>query len=498
MILRSGFPAIATHRRKARGPYAGRRRVEATVSLAVLMVLSACEAGPNYHAPNTALRPFHNAAAVRARNPATPPALDTWWTGFGDPVLETLVRRGLAQNLDLTAALARVQQARAAAEGASAQLLPTLDATGQATVLRQSLNSPLGEIGRNLPGYRRDQRLYDVGAAASWEIDLAGGLRRGEEAADAEAQAARAQRDGVRVTVAADVADAYFQIRGDQARIAVTQQQIDVDAHLLALVHQLKASGVGNDREVSQAEAVLEQAQATMPPLRIDLDAQMNRLDVLLGAQPGTYAAELAKPAPIAAIPAIPGTDSPTDFLRRRPDIIAAERQLAASNARIGVAVSDYYPKLSLSGLLGFDSLSANHLFTAASFEPVASGALRWRIFDFGKVDAEVGQARGSHAEALAHYRQTVLRAAEDVEDAFKTLTESERRTARLQAEVQSLQRSHDLSQQAYAAGSIPLTDVLDADRLLLAARDDLAQNRADAARAAVRSYRALGGGWSA
>ena len=128
----------------------------------------------------------------------------------------------------------------------------------------------------------------------------------------------------------------------------------------------------------------------------------------------------------------------------------------------------------------------------------MASGALRWRIFDFGKVDAEVGQARGSHAEALAHYRQTVLRAAEDVEDAFKTLTESERRTARLQAEVQSLQRSHDLSQQAYAAGSIPLTDVLDADRLLLAARDDLAQNRADAARAAVRSYRALGGGWSA
>jgi NodT family efflux transporter outer membrane factor (OMF) lipoprotein len=473
------------------------RAIAASTTLATVMALAACEVGPDYQTPPTTLSPFHTAAAVQARTAATPPALEVWWTGFGDRVLETLIRRALAENLDLSAALARVRQARAAAAGASAQLLPTADATGQAAALRQSLNSPIGTIGRHLPGYERDQRLYDVGAAASWEIDLAGGLRRGEEAAEAEAAAAEAQLDGVRVTVAADVADAYFQIRGDQARIAVTARQIDVDVHLLALVRQLRVNGVGNDREVAQAEAVLAQAQATLPPLHINLEAQFNRLDVLLGAQPGTYAAELAAPQDIPAIPAIPVGDRPTDFLRRRPDIVAAERQLAASSARIGVALSDYYPKLSLSGLLGFDSLSANRLFTAASFQPVATGALRWRIFDFGKVDAEVGQAEGGHAEALARYRQTVLRAAEDVEDAFRTLTETEIRTARLQAEVQSLQRSHDLSQQAFAAGSIPLTDVLDADRLLLEARDNLAQNRADAARAAVRSYRALGGGWS-
>ena len=468
------------------------------LTLAGLLALGACAVGPDYQAPTPALAPFHNAAAVRTRNPAAAASLDQWWTAFHDPVLETLIRRALAENLDLAASFARVQQARAEARGAGAALLPTVDATAQGTALRQSLNSPLGRIGNAYPGYNRDQRLYDVGAAASWEIDLAGGLRRGKEAADATAQAAEADLTGVRITVAADVADAYFQIRRDQARIATVQQQIDVDVHLLTLIRQLRSRGVGDDRQVSQAEAVLAQAQASLPPLRIELESQLNRLDVLLGAQPGTYAAELSKPSDIPAVPAIPDADAPTDFLRRRPDIIAAERQLAASNARIGQALSDYYPKLSLSGLLGFDSLNANHLFTAAAFQPAISGALRWRIFDFGKVDAEVVQARGANAEALVRYRQTALRAAEDVEDAFKTLVELEARTAQLETEVRSLQRSRDLSQQAFAAGSIPLTDVLDADRQLLLARDTLAQNQGDAVRAAVRSFRALGGGWSA
>jgi NodT family efflux transporter outer membrane factor (OMF) lipoprotein len=480
-------------------PPSRRRRsaIQAATSLTFLLALAACEVGPTYQPPSTPLAPFHNAAAVDARRAGPSPQLDTWWDGFNDPVLDSLIRRALTQNLDLAASLARVQQARATAQAAGAQLLPTFDATGQAAALHQSLNSPIGTIAKAFPAYNRDQRLYDVGAAASWEIDLAGGLRRNEEAAHAEAEAADAELAGTRITVAADVADAYFQIRGNRARIAVVRQQIEVDAHLLDLVRQLHGRGLANDREVSQAEAVLQQAQASLPPLRIALEGQLNRLDVLLGAQPGTYAAESSEAVDIPAIPAIPDADKPTDFLRRRPDIIAAERQVAASNARIGVALSDYYPKLSLSGLLGFESLSANHLFTSAAFQPEVAGAIRWRIFDFGKIDAEVQQARGAHAEALAKYRQAVLRAAEDVEDAFITLTQTETRTLQLQGEVRSLARSRELSQQAYAAGSIPLTDVLDADRQLLVTRDDLAQNRADAARAAVRSFRALGGGWS-
>ncbi len=473
--------------------------LSATALGAILALgLTGCEVGPDYQAPTSSLASFHNEAAVSARNATQAPPLDAWWTGFNDPVLTTLVQRALDQNLDLAIALARVQQARAAANAAGAALLPTADFNADATALHQSLDSPLGRLTSGTPGYHRDQRLYDVGAAASWEIDLFGGLQRGVEAADAEAQAADAERLGTRVSIVADVADAYFQIRSNQARLAVAKRQIDVDAKLVELVRLRRSHGVATDREAAQAEALLQQARATVPLLTIGLEAQLNRLDVLMGAQPGTYARELAAVSAIASIPAIPETDSPSDLLRRRPDIMAAERRVASASARIGVAVSDYYPKISLSALLGVESLGTNHLFSAAAFQPAATGALRWRIFDFGKVDAEIASARGADAEALARYRLSVLHAAEDVENAFMELTETEERTDELQREVAALTLARDLSQQSYSEGVIALTDVLDADRQLLTAEDELAHNRADAARAAVHSFRALGGGWSA
>src|SRR5216684_4158779 len=313
----------------------------------------------------------------------------------------------------------------------------------------------------------------------------------------AEAQAAEAERLGTRISVSADSADAYLQVRGDQARLIVAEKQIDIDSRLLDLVRQRRARGVASDREVAQADALLQQARTTIPLLRIDLEAELNRLDVLMGAQPGTYAKELATAADVPAILVISSDDRPLDVLRRRSAVIAAERQVAAANARIGVAISDYNPKISLSGVLGFESLTGSDLFSSRAFQPVGAGALRWRLFDFGKVSAEVVAARGADAEALARYRQSVLRAAEDVEDAFVTLVQTELRMRELEDEVASLTRARDLSQQSYVAGVIPLTDVLDSDRQLLAARDDLAHTQADAARAAVRTFRALGGGWS-
>ncbi|HEY0342497.1 MAG TPA: efflux transporter outer membrane subunit [Steroidobacteraceae bacterium] len=473
-------------------------RLTSLVSALLATCIAGCAVGPNYVAPATQIAPFHNLAGVEARKTELPaPALDTWWTGFNDPTLVTVIQRALAQNLDLEAAFARVQQAHAAARAAGAELLPTIDVDASGTALRQSLYSPLGSVASTYPGYSRSQREYNVGAAASWEIDLFGGLRRGRAAARYDAQAAQAEQAGTRITVVADAADAYLQIRGLQARLAVAQDQIDTDAHLLGLVQVRHRFGAAEDREVAQTEALLKQARATLPLLRIALEAQLNRLDVLMGAQPGTYARELQGPSAIPSIPAIHGSDQPVDVLRRRPDIIAAERRLAASNERIGAAISDYYPKLSLSGVLGFDSLDTQHLFGAKAFQPVGSGALRWRLFDFGKVDAEVAQSRGAHAEALAQYRLSVLRDAEDVEDALMTLSQTEARAQELQDEVASLTRARDLSQRAYEAGAITLTDVLDADRQLLIAHDDLDANRADAGRAAVRTFRALGGGWA-
>jgi outer membrane protein TolC len=201
--------------------------------------------------------------------------------------------------------------------------------------------------------------------------------------------------------------------------------------------------------------------------------------------------------ADIPDVPAISDYGTPNDLLRRRPDIIAAERTVAASNARIGQALAEYYPKLSISGIVGSEALAPAHLFEQQGFQPVSVVGLRWRLFDFGRVAAEVQQARDANAEALLQYRSSVLHAAEDVEDSFSLLVQSENCRNEILHEIEELQRVRDRSEESYTAGVIPLTDVLDADRQLLVAKDDLAVAREGAARAAVSSYRALGGGWS-
>jgi NodT family efflux transporter outer membrane factor (OMF) lipoprotein len=463
--------------------------------LLISMLLEGCSVGPKYRAPTPALAPFHNAVDGSASSSTVTPPLDQWWTGFNDPMLVTVVERALNQNLDLSAALARVSQARAAAAGAGAKLYPTGEFDASATVQRQSLQGNLGTIASGVPTYRRDIREYTIGPSASWEIDLSGGLRHNAAASRDEAQAAETEQIGTRVIVAADAADAYLQVRGYQARLAIAKNQIATDEHLLQLVRNRQAAGAGTGREIAQAEALLQQARSTVPLLRLSLEKQLNRLDVLMGAQPGTYAHELDTVTAIPSVPAI-ANQEPTDVLRRRPDIIAAERRLAASNERIGVAISEYYPKVSLTGILGLDSLNSGHLFTSSAFQPGAVAGLRWRLFDFGRVDAEVKQARGANAEALVAYREAVLRAAEDVENALATLSETQAYGVELQAEVKSLTRARDLSQESYRAGSITLTDVLDADRELLAAQDQLDANRANSTRAAVVVFRSFGGGW--
>jgi NodT family efflux transporter outer membrane factor (OMF) lipoprotein len=467
-----------------------------------LVMLTACSGvgcvvGPEYRSPDPTLAPLHNVREVQAREaPLPPPPLDRWWAGFHDPVLTRVVQRALDQNLDVAAACARVRQARAVAREAGAQLLPSGDLNAQAAPFHQSLESPIGKIAQHLPGYQRDQTLYDFGAAASWEIDLFGGLRRGSEAASALAQVAEAEQLGTRVSIAAEAADAFLQIRGDQQRLRVAQTQVATDQHLLELVRLRFAAGAAPDREVAQAEGLLAQARSTIPPLQVALEAQMNRLDVLMGEQPGTDAAGLSVPEEIPEVPSIAAMDASQDLLRRRPDIIAAERRLAASNARIGVAISGYYPKISLAALVGFESLSSDQLFSAESFQPAAAAGIRWRLFDFGRVDAEVTQARAADTEALSRYRESVLKAAEDVENASMALVQFERQSAELKREVDALARARDESQEDYEAGAIALTDVLDSDRELLVAQDNLAQSRADTGRAGVALFRALGGGW--
>lgn len=463
------------------------------------LALAGCAVGPDYRRPDAPLAAtYHNGAALAARVASLPaPSLDAWWTGFHDTALERIVGRVLEQNLDLSAALARVEQARAAAHMADASLLPSGSLGASVARQHQSLQSPMGRIASNFPGYDRDQTLYDVGAGASWELDLAGGLKRGVQNAGAEAQAAEADRLGVRVSVTAEAADAYFRVRGAQRRIALAREQISTDGSLLELVRLRQKDGLSASREVAQAEALVAQARATVPPLLIELEVQLNRLDVLMGAAPGTYAAELNPGgAEDTQVPAIELAQGPADLLRRRPDVIAAERRLAASNERIGAAMAEYYPKVTLSALLGVASLGSSGLLSAAAFQPQVAAGLRWRLFDFGRVDADVARARGANAEALALYRKSVLRAAEDVENAVITLTQLEQQHRELAQEVGARVRARDASELAYKGGAISLYEVLEEQRQLLASRDQMARVQSDNARAAVATFRAAGGGW--
>ena len=468
-------------------------------ALAAAIALAGCAVGPNYQAPDMA-PPFayHGGTALAARAGEAPsPALADWWRGFDDPELARVVERTIAQNLDLAASQERVVQARAAAARAGASRLPEAAVDSSVARERQSLRSPLGEIASHTPGYERTQTLSQLGVGASWETDIAGGLSRGQQAADAELEVAQAEHAGVRISLAAEAADAYLRVRGAQARIAIAQHQIDDESQLVDLVRLRRDKGLGTTREVAQAEGVLLQAQASVPPLRREMASQLFRLDVLTGVAPGTSEAEVTGAATAFKVPAIAAAGGPSELLRRRPDVIAAERRLAASNARIGVAIAGYYPSLSLSGVLGFESLDTAKLLTGAAFQPAALAGLHWRLFDFGRVDAEVAQARGANREALLRYRAAMLRATEDVEDAIVALTELENQHALLAREVDAHLQARDAAQDAYRGGAVSLLEVLDEERQLLAAQDLLASVRTDDARSAVAAFRALGGGWT-
>ncbi|AOK28054.1 MULTISPECIES: efflux transporter outer membrane subunit [Burkholderia] len=469
--------------------------------LAGAALLAGCTVGPDYRPDASALPPAYASQdalrSLQAAPSARAPSLDAWWLGFNDAMLTRIIDRVLAQNLDLAAADARIAQARAAAAEAGALYLPQLALQGEAARQRQSLEAPLGRIGSALPGYERGQTHTRLGIGASWELDLAGGLRRQAEAARAEAAVADALHAGTRVSVASDAADAYFRLRGLQARIAIVSAQIDANARLAALVRERVTNGVATQREQAEANARLAQTRALLPPLRAEHAQQINRLDILMGAAPGTSAAELVAPGADFTVPGLPADIRPDALLRRRPDVIAAERRVAAANAGIGAALAEYYPSVSLSGILGFEALNGP-LFKSAAFQPGALAGLRWRLFDFGRVDSEVAHAKGRYAEALAQYRQSVLRAAEDVENAVTTWAQLDAQRNEVAHQVEAESTAQRSAREAYAQGDASLVEVLIEDQQLLAARAELARLQADQARAAVATFRALGGGWEA
>ncbi len=470
-----------------------------TLALVISTSLAAgCAVGPDYHRPDAPLADhYQGQAAVERRAAVAPASFARWWAGFGDAQLSALVDKALAQNLDIAQARARVLQARAGLGAANAALLPSATLNGQAARAYQSLETPLGRVLDAAPGYDRYGNSYEANLEAGWELDVFGGLRRGKEAALADYQASEAGAVATRLAVAAQTADVYTSIRGLQARLAIARRQVDTQQALLDKVRLLHSRGLAAEYQVQQTEGELAHVRASLPVLQAGLDAAMNAMDVMLGSAPGTHRAELAAASAIPRAPQLAATGTPPDLLRRRPDLIAAERRLVASNARIGEAISEYYPKFSLSALLGSASTQSGNLFSAGAAQSAGVLGLRWRLFDFGRINAQIDLAKGQEAEALAAYRESVLRASEDVENAFSALINRETQAATLTAGETSLASARQSSFTAYRSGTASLIEVLNADQTLLRTADARAQAQTESARAAIAAFRALGGGWA-
>lgn len=468
------------------------------VSLIVASFLAGCAVGPDYIRPDMPMpEQFRHQAAVEQRSAAANADLIAWWAGFNDPQLTRFVTLALKQNLDLAQASARVAQARAGLGTANAALLPSGSVSGQAARAYQSIETPSGQVLNSSPGFNRNGSSYEANLGASWELDISGGLRRGREAALAEYQASEAGAVATRLTVVAQTADIYIGIRGLQARLDLARKQVQTQQDLLSTIKLLYGKGLAAEQQVNQAEGALAQVRASVPILETGLDAAMNALDVMLGALPGTHRTELVGTHNIPVAPSIAASGSPGELLRRRPDLIVAERRLAASNARIGVAMAEYYPKLSLTGLVGSaTSVSAGNLFSSGASQAAGMLGLRWRLFDFGRIDAQIEQAKGQEAEMWAAYRLAALHATEDVENTFSTLVKREEQATVLAQGVASLGRARGASFAAYQKGVVSLIEVLQADENLLRASDARVQAQTESARAAVAAFKALGGGW--
>lgn len=451
----------------------------------VAALLGACAVGPDYRAPETAATPFVEASTAGV---AEEPFEAAWWEQFQDPVLDSLIERALTDDLDLKIALARVEEARAVLGGARRDRWP--GATAEAARSESKGQQP------GLTTDRIDVESYDAGFSTLWELDLFGRVRRGVEAAGADAGAAVADLHDAQVLIAAEVARNYVELRGAQKRLRVARQNLDYQRETLNLTRVRLELGRGSELDVASAAARLSATEATIPPLAAAETIAANRLAVLLGERPGALTDELAyqEVAPHLTTLAV---DSPAALLKRRPDIRAAERALAAATARIGVAKADLFPRLTLSGFIGFVAGDADELGESTSRAWSLSPVLSWAGFERGTYSRVlVAEARAD--AALAAYELTVLRALEETENAFAIYGTERQRLQSVLEQATASRRAAELARIQYREGALDFLRLLDAERTLLQAEDEVAAAEANLNAAVVLIYKALGGGWEA
>lgn len=475
------------------------RGVRAVLAACGLAVLSGCMVGPDYARPGAAL----NDAWLEHAGAAAPrPVEDArWWDSFGDATLSSLVDDALAQNLTLRAAGLRVLEARAARGVAVGRFFPqTQEASGGIANQRLSANDAGAPADRSFA-------TDSIGLEAAWELDFWGKFRRGIEAADAEVLASVADYDAVMVSLAADVATSYLLIRSLEERLVFARANVALQEETLELTNARFEAGAVSELDVSTARSTLANTRALIPDLENALRQSALSLCVLLGRTPSTLSEELAATGATGVLPEPPMEISlgiPADLLRRRPDVRSAERLAAAQSARIGEATADLFPRISIAGATGFVSSTfesarrpgLGNVFDADSFAGFIGLQVSWPVLNYGRIEGNIRVRDARYEQAVAAYQETVLRAAADVESGLSDFLRSRERAGHLSEAVGATKRSVELSLIQYRAGAVDFIRVNDAQGELARQQDSHVSARADAALGAVRTYRALGGGW--
>jgi multidrug efflux system outer membrane protein len=464
--------------------------VRSWILAAAITSLFGCAVGPNYHRPETPVdSQFANAGepGLAAGDP-----VESYWLGFSDAMLTSLVEDALGHNKDLAVAEANLRAARAARRLAGFDQFPTVTFTGGYS---RNLDSQ-----EQLPGIDMRDREFDAAQAGFdglWELDLFGRVRRSVEAARADVGVSAATLQDARVSVIAEVARDYFILRGLQDQLALTLRNADNQLNTLKLTRNRLEAGRGNQLDTARAEAQWQTTLASIPSLQASIATTSYRLSVLTGRQPMALSAGLTAQAQQPALPPLNAIGTPEQLLRRRPDVRAAERSLAGATARVGVAVGDLFPKVTLTGDVGYFAPTFGEFGTSEarffSFGP----SISWAAFDLGRVRARIGSAKALTDAALAAYEGAVLGALEDTEGALISYGRSQTRRDALQLAAAASDKAADLAQKRFEGGLIDFLEVLDAERTALSAELLLSQSRTDAATSLIAVYKALGAGWN-